>query len=234
MENPDLIDRYLFGQLTAQEEKEILVRRDSDPEFATALKERQSIFSGLEALGNEKMKEEIKDQAAPTRKLSVWITMAAAIALLVFFAWQFLFPATVSSADLFAQSYEPYAASITTRDVAVIENLQKADAYYKAKEYETAIPFLIEAHKSQPNNSNLELTLGNAFLTTGQIEKAKTYFEAIIRRGDALYLDQARWYLALSCLKNDEIEACENNLMILGADPKADFHQEAKALLEKL
>ncbi len=107
MENPDLIDRYLFGHLSSEEEKEILLRRDVDLTFARALKERKSIFLGLQALGNEQMKTKIKavrqrmfeeernkafqNKPRPKSNRRSWMVMAAAIVLLLFLAWQFLF-----------------------------------------------------------------------------------------------------------------------------------------------
>ena len=162
------------------------------------------------------------------------ILSVAAASALFFFCWQFIANQKNTPEQLFAQTYEPYTASISTRDATAEESLTQANEYYNAEKYKDAIPLLKTALSNQPKNSNLELALGNAYLSSHQIDLAISHFQNIIQRKDALYIDQAHWYLALSYLKNDQVEKCKNILELLANDSKADFHVEAKQLLKKL
>jgi len=249
MDYKDQIDRYLLGKFNEEEEKNFQQNLEDDTELAKDVKKRQSIISGLEALGNEKMAERIKsvrqkmkedeiksnpDVKKNNGRIVRMLLAAAAISALFFFSWQFLSNHNNNPEQLFAQSYQPYATSIVTRDVNSAENLVQADAFYKARNYQAAIPLLNTALTNQPSNSNLELAIGNAYLSSDQIDQAIIHFQNIIQRKDPLYVDQARWYLALSYLKNNQKEESKNLLNILVADSGADFHQEAESLLKKL
>ena len=191
----------------------------------------------IKAIRQKMKEEETKSIPIPTENkgkiLKMFLAVAAASALF-FFCWQFIATEKNTPEQLFAQSYEPYAASISTRGLTSEKSLIQANSYYNGQNYQAAIPPLKTALSNHPNNSDLELALGNSYLFSNQIDLAITHFQNIIQRKDPLYTDQANWYLALSYLKNDQPEKCKNILQLLAGDSKADFHQEAAELLKKL
>lgn len=249
MDNQDQLDRYILGQLNQQEAKDYRLLLANNADLAKEEKKRRSIISGIDALGNEQMRERIKairlkmkeSEALPaveTKKGKIRIfrivAAAAATVALILFSWQYISQPSSSPNQIFAQTYQPYDASLSTRDVNGAEHLIQADTYYKSKKYELAIPHLKTALNTQPTNSNLELALGNAYMASDQVGQAINHFQSIIDRKDALYSDQARWYLALCYLKMEKLPSCKKLLSILAQDANADFYQEAKELLKKL
>ena len=110
----------------------------------------------------------------------------------------------------------------------------QAGNYYSTKDYQSSIPLLKNILKDQPNNSDVELALANSYLATGSIEEAISHCKNVINRKDDLYVDQARWYLALSYIKQNKISESKTILQKLVSDVNADFHQEAKTLLNKI
>ena len=178
MDYKDQIDRYLLGKFNSEEEENFQQDLESNADLAKEVKKRQYIISGLETLGNEKMAERIKSvrqkmnetetRSNPSVKkksgrIIRMLVAAAAISAMFFFTWQFIANQNNSPEQLFAQFYQPYSTSISTRDVDAEKNLIQADAFYKAQKYQAAIPLLQIALTNQPTNYNIELALGNAF-----------------------------------------------------------------------
>lgn len=244
MDHQEKLDRYIKGQLQGTDLTDFQREINNNPMLAKEVKKHQVIAKGIEAYGNEKLKQHLKqfragmlEESKPQKKstgkiIRFIIAAAAAVAFLIFMRQ--LWPQAATSQQLFAQSYEVYDASFSSRDTDAAIDLAQAEKLYKSKAYQQAIPLLENAVQQQSTNAQLQLALGNAYLLNEQAPKAIPLFQSIINRNDALYGDQAKWYLALTYLKLEQTANCKQLIEQLASNPEADFHQEAKALLVQL
>lgn len=242
------IDDYILGKLSPKEEEDFRQQLLIDSNLAQEVKKRELMRDGLEALGNQKMKERIKavrtemldnekNSSPPKNRngiIPLWIMAAAAIFILGFVGWQFLSPTEIDIEDVFAKSYQPYIEDFGSRGTNTAKEYLQAGAYYNEKNYSAAIPLLRNILKTEPQNSEVELVLGDCLLSTNKTKEAMVHFNSILERKTNLYNDPAQWFLALSYLKQNKIEACKKALENLTKNAKADYHQEAKELFSKL
>lgn len=242
------IDEYILGKLSPNEVQEFRQQLLIDSNLADEVKKREIILGGLEALGNEKMRDRIKavrkemlEEASNntlgrerSRSLFIWLSAAAAIFVLYWAGWHFLNPATINAETIFAETYSPYLEDFGSRGSNSTKNYLQAVTSYEAKNYADAIPLLENILKVEPQNSEVELILGDCLLSINKTEEAIEHFNAVIARKTSLYNDPAQWFLALSYLKQNKIEACQKTLQTLIQDPQADYYKEAKALLAKI
>ncbi len=244
MKRQERIDQYIQGQLKGKDLENFIQDMQEDNTLAIDVKKQQVIAAGLEALGNQNLKAHLKtiraelkqetpeQQQQPKGKVIRLLMAAAAAAALFFFCWQFFLQAP-SSEQLFAQSYDTYDATFSSRDINDNGNLLQAETAYKSKNYLQAITLLEKEIQLNGVNSNLQLALGNAYLAAEKTQQAISVFTAIIDRNDPLFSDQANWYLALAHLKLNQLTQSKNYPQILANNPEADFHQKALQLLEK-
>ena len=242
------IDAYILGKLSPKEEKDFRQQLLIDSDLAEEVKKRELMRDGLEALGNQKMKDRIKvvrkemldkekNSNPPknrNRIIPLWIMAAAAIFILGFVGWQFLGPTEMSTEEIFAESYQPYMENFGSRGTDNAKDYLQAGAYYNEKNYSAAIPLLKSILNAKPLNSEVELVLGDCLLSTNKTEEAIVHFNSILARKTNLYNDPAQWFLALSYLKQNKIEACKKTLKNLVENSKADYHLEAMELYSKL
>lgn len=242
----EYIDRYLRGELKGQELEEFFETLKNDPVMANALQIQESIVQGIEYRGNQELKKrlqqissEARDKkitpaSAPNNKARVIryviIGLAAAITLLIIST--FIFQKT-DTEQLFANYYQPSQFSIT-RQIDIEAEIARAENFYNNANYTAAIPVLQGLLRKQPENAAIQLALGNALLNSEAPERAIAEFQNIIERNAPLYIDQAKWYLALTHLKLGNIENCKKLLQELVSDNEADFHTQAVNLLKEL
>lgn len=242
------IDEYILGKLPAKEEDDFRQQLLLDSNLADEVKKRELILSGLEALGNEKMRDHIKAvrkemlaeasnnslEKGKNRSLFIWLSAAAAIFVLCWTGWYLLNPTTINAEAIFAETYSPYLEDFGSRGPNSTKDYLQAVSAYEAKDYIVAIPLLESILKMESQNSEVELILGDCLLSINKTEEAIEHFNAVIARKTNLYNDPAQWFLALSYLKQNKIEACQKTLQSLIQDPQADYYKEAKALLSKI
>ncbi|MFK8009418.1 MAG: tetratricopeptide repeat protein [Saprospiraceae bacterium] len=242
------IDDFILNKLSPQEKEDFRQQLLKNAELAQEVRKRELVRDGLEALGNQKMKDRIKvvrkemlDQEKndnppknQNRIIPLWIMAAAAIFILGFVGWQFLNPTEITPEEIFAESYQPYMEDFGSRGTDMTKNYLQAGTYYNERNYSAAIPLLQNILEAEPQNSEVELVLGDCLLSINKTEEAMVHFNSILARKTNLYNDPAQWFLALSYLKQNEIEACKNALKNLIDNPRADYHEEAKELLSKL
>lgn len=138
-----LIEQYLFGNLSGTALRDFEKRMAQDTDFAQQVAIEKSIFSGLEALGNEdlrgqleqihqeeiatKPKAKIRRLPAPIR----WAIAASVLILMGFFIWNWQSAATPET--LFAANYEPLVFDVNRNNDADIALQELAQLYRNKK-----------------------------------------------------------------------------------------------------
>jgi hypothetical protein len=239
-----LIEQYLFGDLSGMALQNFEKRMAQDTNFAKHVAVEKSVFSGLEALGNQDLKaqleqihqEEIAVQPkAKIRRMSAPIRWAIAASLLIvagFFIWNWQSAATPET--LFVANYESLIFDVNRSSEATADGQKMAQLYQK-KDYEA---FLNQYPIYLQNNQGIAkdtLYLGIAAMELNQFGTAKIYFKTLVEQGK--FQDDATWYLALLSLKEKDVEEARKwlkNILEENFVATPARKEKAKVLLEKL
>ena len=139
----------------------------------------------------------------------------------------------MSTQELFANNYEPYALNQVLRNSEEDKDLKEAAYLYRNKDYEKSLPSLQNALKSN-NSPALKIALSISHFENGEPIKALENLNEIIILKDPFLSDVAHWYSALFYLHAGQVEKAKVHLEFLADSPERDKHNEAKKILEKL
>ena len=242
-----LIDRYVAGKLSTDElsefeqllksnadiEKEVNMR--SELQAAIEASEIKSISNRLESLHATKQSEGKVVKLNTKASSPSWIKyvgLAAIFAGLLFVATKFMNTTEVSPAEHFASYYQSLPMELSGRGSSE-ETINALETKYRGNDYAASIPLLTEL-LSQQENAKWSFYRGISYLETNNLNNAIADFKSVADSEDILWKQHGTWYLALSHLKNNNVDAAKNALQTLASNPDADHHREAKELLNKL
>ncbi|MEM9548902.1 MAG: hypothetical protein AAGA77_23150 [Bacteroidota bacterium] len=239
----DQIDAYLQGQLKGDELSSFLKEVAENEELRRELDIQKAIQEGIEHKNNQDVRNRLNQISAefdsPEKEAKVvsvgWGRIVSSIAavLLLCFAAYFLFDRTSDTGAIYAKHFHPSELTIT-RSTDVDAELVILKELYNTQNYENALPLFEQVINADPSASNLRLAYGNALMKCMKMDLASAQFEYIITIKDPLYIDQARWYLALVELNEGNLVDCRALLQRLGGDTESDYHSEALRLLDEL
>ena len=194
-----LIEHFLSGKLTAEEEDLLHLRRE-DPTFeeelllqldlkkASRSHERDQIKNILQREEDQIKKEHPYRQ---NKKFRMWIAAAAAVLLLVVLVIFLLRPRPINGERLFASYYEPYPntiSPITKSDVAGIDGYQayemgdfeQAISMLEGLDSDTAKFYMALAELARDNLSIAQQIFSDLQSNRNTYEVAATYYAALI------------------------------------------------------
>ncbi|MGY0393568.1 tetratricopeptide repeat protein [Bizionia sp. KMM 8389] len=237
-----IFESYLSGELNPDEQLAFHKRLQTDETFKQAFETYNNTSSYLKhAIGNETKNLDFKanlESASNTyfknqantstkqRRINPWYYSVAAAAIIIigfFIGQQFSSPVYADFADY-------GTISLTVRGEQ--DNLlAKAEAAFNNQDYQAANAYFTEL--LQLDSSHIELQLYKA---VSMVELSK-YTEADeiligISQSPSVFRNKAKWYLALSKLKQDQINACLDVLHTIPED--AEDYSQAQKLIRKL
>lgn len=233
------IEDYLTGSMDAAERKAFEQQLADNPELQEELnlykevnstlaadfqheEQNAAVKQTLQSMSKEFFSEEQKQAKVVTMQRSQWIkriAVAAAVVLVVVFAWPYLFtPAPLQYADLADHG----KASFTEMGggEALLPQAEKA---FNAGDYATAIQPLQTYIMENDGDTQAWFYLGICLLETDENDRAETLFKQISTLNSA-YKTEAVWYLALTALKKGEMDNCKKYLEQI---PEASSHYPA-------
>jgi len=248
-ENIDLIERYLDEDLDPAELERFNRKLEKDPEFRRLFSEMDRLVEGIRISARKTTLEEKLEnleKSLPFRKLQkeetpvislrerVWKykgAIAAAIALL--FVATFVLVTQDFSTDpgeLYAESFEPFpnVGQGNTRSGEKKDDQQRAYAYYDMGRYEEALKIFNQIDMDTAD----KLYAANAYMAVGDFEKAIPLLEQVNERGSGLSI-QAKWFLALCNLKNENLATARSLFSELKAQGE-DYSEQSARILEKM
>ena len=209
--NDQLIEQYLFGELTGEALLAFEKRMADDTAFAAAVQLEKNLLAGFEALGNQDLKaklevihqEEIAQQPRATiRNLRTplpWAIAAVLLFLIGFFIWNWT--TTTTPEQLFAQNYAPPTFD-TNRGIDA-EQLQKIGQLYRSEDYHNFTNQYQLYLQNHPATAKDTLYLGIAAMELHQIDIAKNHFQTLFN--NQRLEDDAVWYSALLAIREKEL-----------------------------
>lgn len=237
-----LFDDYLSGSLDAESIQAFENRLKADADFNLAFIDYQQAEAFLEhKFKNEEQNQRFKENLerissgyfkkeasgkAKVRRINPWYYSVAAGVILLFgvvIAQQFSSPA-----------YDDFAnygtISLTVRGSE--NDLQsKAEKAFNNKDYKDAEKYLTQLLQKDQGNLELQLYKAVSLVELNNYEEADVLYQNVIQ-SPSVYSNKAKWYLALSKLKQKEKS---ESITVLKSIPEdADDFESAQKLLKKL
>ena len=235
------IERYLDRSLTREEKLWMEKRLEEEPDLKSKYHDHKQLIEGIRYAHIQNKLEQLRvlETSLPpisvkkvAKEIPFWkpIAIAASITLLItVYYFANLAPAPQ---ELFASRYQPYPNVFepTMRGTSKMQD-KRAHAFgaYDQGDYATAAQLFNELLATDKEPGML-LLLGNSNLSLGKIEDAQNNFLELIANFDELDA-QAKWYLALSYLKQGQSEKANLILQEL-SDPQVTYSKKAKELLD--
>ncbi|MBD0257044.1 MAG: hypothetical protein ICV83_15105 [Cytophagales bacterium] len=240
----DRIDRYVLDRMDSAERArfEALLRADGGLHQEVA--EQQKMMALLEKAGDRQLKEKldrvyadvIGPERAGVRRLrpgmpwAAW-AVAASVVLLVALLLLLWDRPQASPGDLFAQYYRPEPYLVTRNQD---ENTSGGGAFFNQGDYPRALEGFRANLRQNPNADYDLLYAGLCYLQLGEYGRAEESFTRVAARSGLLG-ERATWYLALTHLKSNRVEASKTQLRKLARSTARDrYAEDARQLLADL
>lgn len=234
------IDRYLNGQMDEAEKAAFEQEVQTNPALAEELalhksmerwlqkrQKRAALKVDLETLSDEFFSEKVEKgrviSMASRRRLI--LAVAASVVLLVI-AWLALQPSL----------YEQYAVhpplALVEKSDSDQQTLADAEQAFNKGNYRKATPLLQQYVSTHPGDELAVLYLGIAEMESNMLPEAREIFTSLSTSSSLEISDMARWYLALSFLKEGDNASCAR---VLQSIPQTSaYYQKANELLKRL
>ena len=209
MENTNLkIEKYLNNELSEADLAAFRKELVSDKALAIEVKEELMIREALEANEKERFKQQLqqkkRNKVVQLKKTNNfrWLAIAASFALFLIPAFQ-VFQHTNSN---IANQHFEKDPSITSQLLSPDANktaIEVAVEAYRIGDYHTAI----EKLSSLKNNTQATYVLGHTYFLSENYPNAIAQFNKVIDSKNPEYLEKAEWYMLISLLKADELNA---------------------------
>lgn len=241
MDREALINGYIEGSLSESQLEEFEQLLETDTEFKSAFEFEKELKFALKKNERKEIKELFSSLNKREEKnrgkvisMRSWLA-AASIALVVGLGtWLFFFnDPNINSEQLYLTHFTPYENVVhpIERSNQLQDLKTRAFTAYEDRDYDLALALFKELHVKQ-NDSYIEFYEAIVLMQLNQHAEAIPLLRTYIENNGELK-DRAHWYLALSYLKMEKIEACGSELRKLVALKSFKF-EDAQKILETL
>lgn len=239
----ETMENYINGRMTAEEQQSFEREMSSNPELREEVEMHRKLVSSIETESVRQMLEQIHEEnfseneapVVPMRSRSRYfpLAIAASVALLILAGWWVFSLQSSQPEALYAAYFSPAEGLPTT--LGYTDNAQFAEGMisYKLGDYAEALDYWQPLLSADPANDTLNYFSGLAYLAGEQPEQAITYLDKVVENETSDYQTDARWYLALAYLKNEQTSEARNLLQAL-AEEDSPYREESREILEKM
>ncbi|MFC2096601.1 tol-pal system YbgF family protein [Bacteroidota bacterium] len=244
--NLNLIEKYIDGELKGKEllSFETLLSTDSDikRDYNLSLEINNSIIENDVMALRETMDYLYEDATQIKRNPTVFTKRrfyyaAASAALLIATGGlvQRLNNPELDNYAAFEKYYTPYEVSVTHRsgNTEVDRILINALERYEEQDYEQALTLFEEVLEYRQNDMAVNLYSGITYMEEEKYQKATKSFNSIISDHDNLFIEQAKWYLAMCYLKTENTDKAKDVLNEI-IEEESYYKSQAIRLLKDL
>lgn len=210
--------------------KEVELRKKTD----AILRETEvlNLRNKLAAIEKQRAESNLRKSPGKASKLKY----AAAIVLLLAAGGAILFSGKNYSADeilnKFYTTYETVASSRAYSQSADPDYVMAMD-YYKIHDYRKAALYFSKVIEKEPGDMESTLLQGVAHFEIADYPESKRLFTRVIDDNNNLFIEDARWYLALCYLKTGDEAKAAGQLNII-RDSEGIYSLPAKKILRKI
>ncbi|MFN3997947.1 tetratricopeptide repeat protein [Algoriphagus sp.] len=238
MDQEELINAYLEGTLSPEDQKLFENLVEQNPEYRAELEVQRKLKAVISLSERESLRgflENIESSTKPraTTSLKSWLYSASAACLVVmagYFLWTTL---SMSPGEkLYARHYETYPNLVAPSSRGESSSGMKAEAFlaYDNGDFAKAAGFF-EQLQAQPNSDFALLYLGICQLELGRPEKAIPILNRISSKSESKEI--ASWYEALGYFKLNMLDKGKAALQVTAAKPNP-FQNESQEILKTL
>jgi len=239
------IEKYLAGEMSEEERKwfenelegnnilraEVNLRKKTDQ----VLKDQNIISLRNKLSSIEKKRREVSIDARNSRK-PMYIRYAAAIVVLAVIGSAILFTGNKAGTDeIVSQLYKAYEPPASQRSGLISENADFTLAleFYNTNDFANAALFFSKVVESNPKDMQSVLLKGVSNFEDQQYPEAKLSFSTVIDDNNNLFIETARWYLALCYIKTKETDKAVKQLTSI-TNEGGIYSKDARKILRKL
>ncbi len=143
-----------------------------------------------------------------------------------------------STSAIFDEYYKPYESTSAFRsgDIKTDALLFNAMHKYQQEDYSGALSMFEEILSKNGKDLTANLYSGISYLETEEYKNATNSFQSIVANNDNLFVEQAKWYLAMCYVKTDSVHKAEVlfNELIKSDSYYKDDSEEIIKLLDEL
>lgn len=238
MDKQELIEKYLQGLLTVEEEQTFHLLKLSDLEFKNEVDFQFALKQALILEKEERLKTQLatfeKAFSAESRTIPVLFKWAGAAVFVISICLSilFLYNPKPTADTLFAAYFTPaenihYPITRGFNDTLITQ----AFTSYEQGHYEQAI-LLFQALENTGNYEYLKLYMGSSHLGLGQIQEALAVLDPSPYENSPMEY-RFKWYQSLALIKAGDFEKARHLLVQIVAN-KGYQSDNAGTLLEKL
>jgi TolA-binding protein len=142
---------------------------------------------------------------------------------------------TLTSEEIVNRFYMSYEAPSAQRSSATEANTDYILGlqYYNAKDYRSAASQFAKVIERNPDDMQTHMLSGVANMEDMQYNEARRSFTTVIDDNNNLFIESARWYLALCYIKTEENSRASQLLVSIKNDGGI-YSKDAKKILRKL
>ncbi|HTF20397.1 MAG TPA: tetratricopeptide repeat protein [Chryseolinea sp.] len=237
----ELIEKYFDEGLSEFDAASFERRINTDDSFRTLVEQEKYIIGAIRIQGLKdeleqlkRMEATLKDPHTAIRQSSNrrWYALAAAVVALIIVARFALMPG-VTTEDLYEDHFRPYPNVFepTLRGQSLANDRTDAFKAYEKGDYKQAAALFRTVLQRQKDPGVL-LLLGNCNLMLGNTAEAIVNFSKLAGESSELSM-QAKWFLSLAYLKDDDKTRALPLLKELAATD-ASYADKAKEILKEL
>jgi tetratricopeptide (TPR) repeat protein len=171
-----------------------------------------------------------------TSKQPAYLRYAAVITVLVLLGTLTLVPKkSLSNDDIMRKYYKVYEAPSNQRSASTRADADFALAleFYNTHDYNKAAELFTKVLEKKPNDMQIVLLNGVSNFEEKRYPEAKLSFGKVIDDNNNLFIDQARWYLALCYLKTNERDKARKLFTSISKEGGI-YQDDAKLIIKRM
>ncbi|HET8804075.1 MAG TPA: CDC27 family protein [Aequorivita sp.] len=215
-ETQERIDAYLMGKLDEAALADFETQMRLFPDFRVNVNEQRILLKSVEEYNLKNSLEEYHTEIenVPEKKgINLgWLALAASFLVLLSVSTWAILNSGNSPEKVFAANFKPDPGLPTTMGTSSEYEFYYGMVNYKRKEYAEAISRWEPIYGANPENDTLVYFLGVANLANGNARQARKYLQMAKKKTESTFYEDAKYYLALSLLKENKIEEAMETL----------------------
>ena len=241
----DQIERYHDNEMTADERKRFENELLYNSELAEELELYKQIVSGIKDYHIDKFKKKLREvdfeldaeleQSKKTRKLVVYLSIAASFLLLIgTSAYFFMFNTKPNYNEIALQNREIEKGLPVFMSSSNEVGISEAMNFYKQNKYSESLNLLKKIELNKPTNDTVIyfIALNNELINNTQ--EAISYYEKLIPVESSIFKEKAEYRLSLCYLVKGDIIKAKALLKAITEKQQHTFKSNAEKVLKEL